>query len=370
MRTPKLAAAVLLATLAAFPRPAAAGTRVSDVARVAGGQTNVLTGMGLVVGLKGTGDGAAYQPAIRPLAQLLSHYGSGSAPSDLSGVNCAIVMVTATIPADGTHAGSHLDVRVSSVGAATSLRGGELYMVSMFDSFGHAIRRTDPETKVEYDSPWAIANGPVHVEDDSTPTTGVVAGGAQMEVTTLPKYIDNHGQFTLVISDPSASWQTAGAIAKMINEMADTGEVVAVAGDTKNVLVRIPAAERDRPDGFLASVLKLPVPTGPVEARVRINRKTGTMVITGDVEITPSVISHKGLTITTTTPPPSPRTPQTLTKNSVPLDTTGTGGAKLQDLAAAFDQLKVPAEDRLAIVQELYDLGQLHAKLNVDGEDK
>ncbi len=372
MRNPKLAAAVLFAALSALARPAAAGTRVSDVARIGGGQTNVLTGMGLVVGLNGTGDGAAYLPAIRPLAQLLSHYGNAATANELagSGANVAIVMVTATIPADGTHKGSHLDVRVSSVGAAKSLGGGQLYMVSLFDSTGRPLKLHDPATGVEYESPWATANGYVHVENEATPTTGIVDGGATMETNVFPRFVDAHGQFTLVLNDAKASWQTAGAIAKLVNEMADTGEVVAVAGNPKNVLVRIPVAERDRPDAFIANVLKLPVPTGPVQARVRINRRTGTMVITGDVEIAPSVISHKGLTITTTTPPPSPRTPQTLTKSSVPIDTTGTGGAKLQDLAAAFDQLKVPADDRLEIVKELYALGQLNATLVIDGEDK
>jgi flagellar P-ring protein precursor FlgI len=103
----------------------------------------------------------------------------------------------------------------------------------------------------------------------------------------------------------------------------------------------------------------------PTEARVQINERTGTMIVTGDVEISPVVISHKGLTITTILPPsiPSARNPQVLTNNAIPLDTTNQGGARLQDLAAAFDQLKVPADDRITIIKELYKTGKLHATL-------
>jgi hypothetical protein len=80
------------------------------------------------------------------------------------------------------------------------------------------------------------------------------------------------------------------------------------------------------------------------------------------------VISHKGLTITTLSPMPIPtaRNPVLNSKDVIPLDTTNQGGAKLQDLANAFDQLKVPAEDRIIIVKELYKTGKLHAKLVVE----
>jgi flagellar P-ring protein precursor FlgI len=103
----------------------------------------------------------------------------------------------------------------------------------------------------------------------------------------------------------------------------------------------------------------------PTEARVTINDRTGTLIMTGDVEISPVVISHKGLTITTINPQPipTPRNPVIDTKDVVALDTTNQGGGKLQDLVNALDQLRVPAEDRIAIVKELYKTGKLHAKL-------
>ena len=101
---------------------------------------------------------------------------------------------------------------------------------------------------------------------------------------------------------------------------------------------------------------------------MQINDRTGTMVVTGDVEISPVVISHKGLTITTVQPAPvgTPRNPVLTDKSMVSIDTTNQGGARLQDLVNALEQLKVPAEDRIIIVKELYKTGKLHAKLIVE----
>ena len=186
-----------------------------------------------------------------------------------------------------------------------------------------------------------------------------------MEADLPAKFIEN-GQFTFVLEDPSASWTTASMIAKIINDAeSQNGETLAVAVDPKNVVVTIPPTERDHPDSFISRVQRLPVPLLPTEARVQINEKTGTLIVTGDVEISPVVISHKGLTITTIAPPPvpTPRTPLVNTRDVVALDPANQGGAKLQDLVGALEQLKVPAEDRITIVEELYKTGKLHAKL-------
>src|SRR5207253_2861913 len=116
----------------------------------------------------------------------------------------------------------------------------------------------------------------------------------------------------------------------------------------------IPPAEREHPDSFISRVQQLPVIMLATEARVTINRKTGTLIVTGDVEISPVVISHKGLTIDTIAPPPVPRpgSPLVTTHQSVALDTANQGGARLQDLVNALEQLRVPVEDRITIVKE------------------
>lgn len=188
----------------------------------------------------------------------------------------------------------------------------------------------------------------------------------------LPAHAIDNGRFTLVLEDPAASWTTASRIAQIINEQADTKEELATAIDAKNIVVTIPQTSRQHPDQFLSTVLQLPVLILPTEARVSINTRSGTLVVSGDVEISPVVISQKSLTISTLDPKPVPRptAPIAGTKEFIPLDTTQQGGAKLQDLAVAFDQLKVPIEDRLAIIRDLHRSGHLHAKLIINGVEQ
>jgi flagellar P-ring protein FlgI len=274
----------------------------------------------------------------------------------------ALVALTATVPANGVRDGDHLDVNVTSLGAASSLKGGRLFVTPMQGpTAGGPV--------------LALAEGPVDLEDPSSPTAGIVhaeAGGAVMEENLPARSVDDDGRFTLIIDEPSASWSTASAIAEVINESeSSNGETLAVAYDQKNVIVTIPANERDRPDAFISRVLRLPVKLVPSEARVEINPQTGTIIITGDVEISPVVISHKGLSISTVnTPPPPPTTGPGAAATQGP-DFTAIGGddpgeGNLQDLIAAMEQLKVPVDDRIEILQELYLTGKLHAKLIID----
>jgi flagellar P-ring protein precursor FlgI len=348
--------AVFIAILLTVAAPAAA-VKIADITRIGGQRTNILTGLGLVYGLKGTGDGGDFQPAIKPLATMLGKFSNPATVRELKDVdNVALVSLTATVPGNGVRDGDHIDVYITSIGAASSLRGGRLFVTPL----------TGP---IPGGGIFALAEGPVVIEDPATPTVGRIVGGAVMEADLPAKYIEN-GQFTLIIEDPSASWTIASTIAKIINDAeATSGEMLAEAIDPKNVVVTIPAIERERPDSFISRVQRLPLPLLPTEARVTINDRTGTMIVSGDVEISPVVISHKGLTITTITPAPvgTPQRPVVNTRDVIAMDTTAEGGAKLQDLVNALDQLKVPSEDRIAIVKELHRIGKLHAKLIIEG---
>lgn len=332
----------------------ALAVKVADITRIGGQRSNILTGLGLVYGLKGTGDGGDFLPAIRPLASMLAKFSDAATIQELSAVgNVALVSLTATIPSNGVRDGDKIDVYVTSLGAASSLRGGRLFVTPMQGPMpGSGI--------------FALSAGAIVLEDASTPTVGVVKGGCVMETDLPAKYVED-GKFTLILEHAAASWTTASTIAKIINDAGDgdVGEVLAIAADPKNVIVTIPRSERERPDSFISRVQRLPVPMLPTEARVTINHRTGTIIMTGDVEISPVVISHKGLTITTVNPAPvpTPRTPVVTSRDVVALDTSNQGGAKLQDLVNAMDQLKVPSEDRIAIVEELHKTGKLHAKL-------
>ena len=344
--------------------------RIADVTRLGGQRTNVLTGMGLVYGLPNTGDGGQFQPAIRPLKQMLAAFQNKTTELELAGAgNVALVSLTVTVPRNGARAGDALDVYVTSIGAASSLRGGRLFVTPLQGPIPVA-------GKPEAANIFALANGALLIEDPTTPTVGVVKGGAVMEQDLILPQVDRFGQFQLIIDDPSASWAMANTIATMVNDAegaavadAPDGAPLAVAATANTVVVTLPQAERANPAAFVARVQALPLPEVFAEARVQINDATGTLIITGDVEISPVVISHKGLTITTVTPapPPNPLAPAIETHEIVALDPQQRGGAKLKDLVDALDKLKVPAADRIAIVKLLHESGKLHAKVFVNG---
>ncbi|HEY8666718.1 MAG TPA: flagellar basal body P-ring protein FlgI [Tepidisphaeraceae bacterium] len=346
----------ILCSLAAHATEALA-VKVADITRLSGQRSNVLTGLGLVYGLKGTGDGGEFSAAINPLREMLAKFADPVTVRELANAkNVAVVGLTATIPANGVRNGDHIDIHVTSFGAASTLKGGRLFVTPMQGPIpGAGI--------------LALAEGPLVLEDPSDPNVAIVKGGAVMEVDLPAKSIEN-GRFTLVLDEPSASFTMASTIAKIINEsQGDDAATLAVVEDQKNIVVTIPASEREHPDSFISRVQRLPVPLMATEARVMIDERAGMVTLTGDVEISPVVISYKGLTISTITPTPvgTARNPVVSTKDVVALDTTNQGGAKLQDLTNALDQLRVPADDRIVIVKQLYQTGKLHAKLYLNG---
>jgi flagellar P-ring protein precursor FlgI len=333
----------------------ALAVKIADVSRVAGQRRNFLTGLGLVIGLNGTGDGN--RPAtLNPLREMLEKFADPVNVREIGPAeNIALVKLQAVVPQNGVREGDELDVYVSSIQGASSLKGGRLFVA--------ALQGPTPGSPLV-----ALAQGAVELEDPTTPTTGVVKKGAVMEVDMAYQFIEN-GKFWIVLEDAHASWTAASYIAKTINEAEGDGtETLATAVDPKNVLVTIPTIEQERPDSFISRVQRLGLPVFASEARVQINGRTGTMIVTGDVEISPVVISHKGLTISTIDPTPvgTPRSPVVNTKEIVAMDTTNAGGGKLQDLVGALEQLKVPAEERIIIVKELHKTGKLHAKLIVE----
>jgi flagellar P-ring protein precursor FlgI len=336
------------------------GVKIADITRIGGERTNILTGLGLVYGLKGTGDGGDFSAAINPLREMLAKFADPVQVKELGNAsNVALVALTATVPANGVRDGDHLDVHVTSLGAAASLKGGRLFVTPMQGPMAGG--------KI-----LALAEGPVDLDDPSTPTSGIVresAGGAVMEESLPAHSIDDNGRFVLIIDEPSASWTMASTIAQIINDSeGGNGETPASVFDQKNVIVTIPTNERDHPDAFISRVQRLPLKIVPTEARVQINSKTGTIIITGDVEISPVVISHKGLSISIVNPPPvpSPRFPVVENRDVIELGTEEPVNGNLQDLVAAMKQLEVPTEDRIDILKELYETGKLHAKLIID----
>jgi flagellar P-ring protein precursor FlgI len=122
---------ILIAICLLLARPALA-VKIADITRISGQRSNVLTGLGLVYGLKGTGDGGDFLPAIKPLAAMLSKYSDPSTVKELANAqNVALVSITATLPADGVRDGETIDCYVTSLGSAGSLKGGRLFVTPM-----------------------------------------------------------------------------------------------------------------------------------------------------------------------------------------------------------------------------------------------
>lgn len=365
-----------------------AEVKVSDITHLQGSRINRLQGWGLVGGLNGTGDGGKHAPTMRALAQVHQHFANPVLVLDeLKDVkNVAIVMVEATLPVDGAREGEAIDVTVTSYGAAKSLKGGRLLPTPL-------VGPNPEDSRI-----WAIAGGPINIPDSEVPTVGRISLGATLELNWIHTYITRGRELfdgrvmeskymanwlradepyvAFVLDQGHAEFRVAYMVAQAINEsesLLDTTTnnaqtQIARAFDPRTVIVRVPETERENPAPFLARLESLPVRMPFTEARVNIDRKTGTIVISGDVEISPTVITHKGLTITTIVPKPlpTPEAPQMRQRQWAALDPEQKGGARLQNLLDALDQLKVPAQDKISIIEQLHEMGKLHANLMVE----
>lgn len=346
----------ILITLAGWAISADAA-QVQDLVRIKGAESSKLVGMGLVVGLKGSGDGGKFLPAMRPLAAVIGQLVDPNVvASELKDAkNVALVSITATLPAGGVREGDQVDVHLASVGPAKSLEGGRLFLIPLTGPL--------PGSPI-----YAFAEGPVVIENKDVPTTGVVRRGAQLTRDVVARYLDRQGRLTLVLNPEVASWPMASNIASLVNGVvAPDAPPVAKATDPKNVVVQVPPYEREDPAPLISLIMQSYVDPSQISsgARVVVNERTGTIVVSGDVQISPVIISHKGLTITAITPAPEPTAydPRVEQRPFVAVDPEKQGGARLTDLLSAFNQLKVDAPDRIAILKEIHRSGKLHAQL-------
>jgi flagellar P-ring protein precursor FlgI len=186
--------------------------------------------------------------------------------------------------------------------------------------------------------------------------------------------------FTLILRPHFAGWGAATEVAAAITQtiygrkVEELGSLrpPATAIDDRTIRVEIPEAERKDRALFVASVLGTRVNAALLKlpAQVICNPRSGAIIVTGDVEISPTAITHKDLTITTTIPPPVPTPANPLLETTrwaeAGTDMTPTERAKLQDLLAAFKQLSIPVAEQIAILEMLHKGGQLQARLVLD----
>jgi len=341
----------------------AADVRVQDVARLQGQRTNKLMGYGLVVGLPGTGDGEKYLPTMRALVRVHQRYHAPIlADEDIKGNrSVALVAVEAVIPAHGAREGQTVDVIVSAIGSAKSLRGGQLLTTplqyALFDE-------DDPATQ----HILALAGGPVNVPDLQTPTRGEIRAGAVLEQDFLYSFIEG-GCITLVLDDSHAGWTWAHMVARAINhelsnpaEKSGRGEreallvaptEFAVAAGPKNIIVRIPPYELDNPARFIAAVEQTPLFDLPEPAAVvTINRTTKNVSFTGNVRVSPAVLQVPGVGTVRIGAPEKP--------GAAPTNTTTVG---FDELFQTLSAIKVSPEQMIDAIEHLHQAGALHAQL-------
>jgi len=334
-----------------------ARTLVKNICHIKGQEENTLQGLGLVVGLKGTGDSAGSAPTIRSLARAIQLMGTpvgkrGQLDPKADVKNVALVLVTATVPAAGCRQGDTLDCTVSSIGGAKSLLGGELFITAL------------QGPQVDSQRVYAFAQGAIHLDDPKVfPTRGTVFKGCRMEEDFFNQFIKD-GKITLVLDKDHADFQVSQDVAELINGQLGfqtrSGEL-AHAINQQNIEVVIPSQYREKPVSFISQVLSLPMLDPQTEARVVINERAGSIVIGGDVEIGNVNITHKNMVIEAGTAQAGATGPNP--SHFVPIDTGPVPAPKLKALVETLNTLKVPTDDVIEIIKGIERDGKLHGDL-------
>ncbi len=335
---------------------------IQEFVRLEGQMTNTLRGIGIVTGLKGTGDSGAELVLARPLAEVYKNNGNpiGELKDLAKAKSAAIVTLSVTIPEGGGREGDQFDVFVQVSHSATSLKGGTLIISPLLGP--------TPQSPM-----FAMAAGRIVIEDMETPTSGRIGMGATLQRDIRPGRLGD--SFNLVLRPHFRSYQVARTIAAEINDLNanldatdEPSEPVATAIDETMVHVTIPRQERANPTNFMAGVMgkKFSPSLIDLPAMVVVNERTGTIIVTGDVEISAVSVGLDKLVITTTTPTPIPtaQDPLVSRQNWTEFGTNGSGAdrARIQDLLEAFKQLSVPVKDQIQILAQIHQAGRLHAR--------
>lgn len=358
-----IAAAALLVSLCL---PVEGRILLESICTVEGQHEQRVIGLGLVVGLNKSGDSASYLPKIRALGAALKLLNN---PVDnpamiKDSANVALVMIEATIPATGIRRGQRIDCFVSSIGDAKSLRGGRLLVSPL------------QRDLITDDVMMGLAAGHVSIEDATVLTNGRITNGVVIEqdVDDFAAVAIRDNKFNLLLDRDHATFRTAFSVAEVINrdafyELGKDSQTEGARTPGANVLakalsagviqVEIPQQYKTDPIEFISIVLNVGIDYPHTEARVVVNPRNGTVVVTGEVEISPVVIAHKNLSISVGDA--GGDEPQ---EGFVPLmDKSRNASHSLTELIEALDKLRVPAGDKIEIIKELKRTGKLHAVL-------
>jgi len=343
---------------------------IGDFCEVKGQDEIALHGFGLVVGLKGTGDGD--KPATRALAATMMNMGSAVPRTDVgdfdlselkNAKNVALVFVTATVPPSGARAGGLLHCTVSAV-SAKSLAGGTLLITPLLGPY--------PGDKRTY----AMASGPITIEDTTITTVGKVHMGCQLQQDFRGEFTRN-GLITLVIKENHSGFTMAQIIQNAVNSYFDYGKnqnddpqrlptnrpqgMTATAVDAKTILVRIPPEDEQNPVNFLSELLNLQIEIRDIRGtRVFVSERSQIILVGEDVTIRRVAVAHKNFTIEAGGQKPPVLSEITQSQGSS--DPT----FSLSSLVNALNALQVETPDLIEIIKALDREGALLGELVID----
>ena len=360
-----LGALGLLMALLVVAAPADA-TRIKDLGAFQGVRPNQLVGYGIVVGLAGTGDDNL-EYATQGMTGVAARFGLTLPPGVNPALkNAAAVMITAELPAFA-RPGQRLDITVSALGRARSLRGGTLIMTP--------LRGADNEIYAMAQGNLAVGGLGVSAQDGSqvsvnVPSAGRVPGGATVERAVDTGFANAP---TLTFNLAESDFTTAQRIADAINQ--NLGQPVARALDGVSVAIEAPQGAEIR-SAMMSRIENLAVEPGNAAARVIVNARTGTVVINGAVRIMPAAVSHGRLTVavqenpTVVQPAPFSRGQTAVEQNSA-IEVTErrspmfdfAPGASLSEIVRAVNAIGAAPSDLVAILEALKQAGALRAEL-------
>ncbi|ADC61621.1 flagellar basal body P-ring protein FlgI [Allochromatium vinosum] len=344
--------------------------RIKDLATIAGVRDNQLIGYGLVVGLDGTGDQTTQAPfSTQSLKNMLSQLGvtipEGVNPQTK---NMAAVMITADLP-PFAKPGQRMDITVSSLGNAKSLRGGTLLMTPLKGADGQVYAIAQGNLTVGGFGAGGADGSRITV---NVPSVGRVPNGATVE-REVPTSFSQGDHLTLNLRRPD--FTTAYRMVDVINSR--FGDDVAQSIDGSSVQVRAPRDPNQRV-AFVSMLENLTLEAAEPPARVVINARTGTIVMGAGVTVRPAAISHGNLTVTISENPAVSQpgalaggqtavVPQTdvaieQDKNRMFLFEPGTA---LGDIVEAVNEVGAAPGDLVAILEALREAGALRAELVV-----
>lgn len=314
--------------------------RLKDIASIRGVRENQLIGYGIVVGLKGTGDGKA-EFTSKSVARMLDKLGVKLDTAQVESKNVAAVIVTATMPAFGK-AGNPLDVTVNALGDASSLQGGTLLQTPL---------------RAANEQIYAVAQGAVTIGGDAKTahtTVGRVTNGAIIEKDTGADFASRK-MFRLTLHNPD--FITAARSMLTINR--ELGGQYATAPDAGTIDIVTPYAYENRGVELLATIEAIEI-NPDQKAKVVINERTGTVIIGDKVKISKVAIAHGNLSVKVTGKDGKIAKDAAEEKVAV-LDT----GVNVGELVQALNKLGVTPKDLITILQSIKSAGALHGELEI-----